>query len=1134
MYKNFTNYLCTPPGCINKFLLVMKLTTVLLIATFVQVSAAGFAQKVTFIKKDATLKQVFNEVYKQTGYSVFWTGTKAKNDLHVDADFKDASLEDVLKKSLENQPLDFTIEDKMIVIKEKEPSFFDNLKNKIKTELAQVTVTGKVNDETGQPLPGVTVKQKGTNNATGTDAKGQYSITVTDNSSVIVFSYIGYETQELAAKDIPNGSAITLKAMQTNLREVVVNKGYYSERRELSTGDVSIVTSKEIQNQPVSDPIQALEGRVPGLDIQQTSGLPGSYAKINIRGFNSILNGNDPLYIVDGVPFSSVSLSSSNIGTNPFGSPNGVVSNGTGTTGGGVGISPFSMISPLDIEDIQVLKDADATAIYGSRGANGVILITTKKGKVGTTKVDLNFQQGVSQVGHFIDLLNTQQYLAMRHEAFKNDGKTFPSISMNPKDNSYDVNGVWDTTRYTNWQKLLIGGAAHYTNAQASISGGNANTQFLIGAGYNRQGSVFPGDGIDQKESLHVNLTHMSADQKFQVQLTAGYVNDDNSLPIVDLTSFITLAPDAPTVYRGDGSINWQLLSGSATWNNPLSYLVTHANASSNNLSSSMNLNYEILPDLKVNSRFGFGRSEMNQTSLYPGASYPPPNNTDPSYRGAYLATTIFQNWIIEPQLTYHKKIARGSLDALVGASYQETTQKSMAESDYGFANDALINNPQAASVFQLQGDYNTEYRYTAFYGRLGYNWDEKYLLNITGRRDGSSRFGPGKQFGNFGAIGVGWIFSKEKFIENNLQFLSFGKLRASYGTTGNDQITPYQYLSTYSSNSSTYQGSTTLIPTSLQNPYLAWETIKKLEAGIDVGFLKERINLSASYYQNRSGNQLVLYPLPNSTGFSYIQYNLPAVVQNKGFELSLNTVNVKGKDFTWNTMAILSSSRNKLISFPGLANSPFVSNFVVGQPTSINRVFQIIGVNPQTGNYTYLTANSNGKPSFPQDLMNFPPLTPKYSGGVENNFKYKSLQLDFFIQYVNTLGVNYIQALGNAAGKFNQNEPTAILSRWQRPGDVTNIGRFSTNPNGNSPSNSYSQSNAKYTDASFVRIKNVALSYSLPTAWQQRAHLQNTRVFLQGQNLLTLTKYVGLDPETQGLSLPPLRTITLGISSSL
>jgi TonB-linked SusC/RagA family outer membrane protein len=1126
MYKIYTKTVCTPPGYIKKILLVMKLTTLILFAALMQVSAAGLAQRLTLVEKNATLKEVFNEINKQTNYNILWSSSQVNGDIKVDADFKDTPLLEVLDKCLENTDLTYSIENKNVVIKHKEPTLLD----RAKAYFDQVTVTGKVTNELGDPMPNVNVKEKGTSNGTTTDKKGLYTLKVAGDKSLITFTYIGYESQELQTKDLPDGAVIVLKPAPQNLQEVIINKGYYSEKQELTTGDVSIVDAKTIEEQPVSDPIQALIGRVPGLNIQQTSGNNGSYATIHINGLNSIANGNDPLYVIDGVPFSSMSLGSSAIGTTAIAGPNG----GANFNANGGGISPFSALNPDDIESIEVLKDADATAIYGSRGGNGVIIITTKKGKAGDTKFNLNASQGAGSVGHFMNLLNTQQYLQVRHQAYANDGLPFPSIATNPYDNNYDVDGVWDTTRNTNWQKALIGGTAQWTNIQGTLSGGNANTQFLIGGGYNRNTTVYPGDYVDRKASVHVSITHASNNQKFHLTLSASYVNDNNVLPTADLTQeALTLAPDAPPLYNPNGSINWQLYNGSSTFGNPLAPALQSSTAATNNLISNLDMSYLLLPGLTLKSDFGYNHDEMNENYIIPSSSEAPPYNTNPYDRNYDYANTVSQTWNIEPQLSYEKKIAKGTFNALLGATFQQSQQQSLTNYAVGFANDALITDPLAASITGIEGDTYSLYRYNAVYGRLGYNWKEKYLLNVTVRRDGSSRFGPDKEFGNFGSIGAGWIFSKEKFATDNLPWLSFGKFRGSYGITGNDQIANYGYLSTYYANSTTYQGITQLLPSGIANPNYSWEIDKKLEGGLDLGFLKDRINLSLSYYRNRTNNQLVGYPLPTLAGFTSYQYNLPATVQNTGLEATLNTVNIKENDFSWTTNVNFTLPQNKLISFPGLAGTGFANGYVVGQPLYIRRVWDYTGVNPQTGLYTFATSNPSGNLTVPQDYINEVP-TQKFYGGMQNSFTYKNFSLDVFFQFVKQLAYSYQYYFNNFPGATNSNEPTAVLNAWQAPGQLTTVEKFTTgNVNFPNQYEYFQRSTGVFTDASFIRLKNVSLSYRLPASWQQWAGMQNAKVFIQGQNLYTLTKYIGLDPETGDGGLPPLRMITGGLSAT-
>lgn len=1116
----------------------MKITTLLLITAILHVSATTLAQKVTLNEKNAPLIDVFNDITAQTNYDFAFTNETLKDAKLITISVKNEELADVLKKILGAQNLEFSIDNKLVTVKAAEVSLPDKLKAGIKAEMAQVTVTGKVQDELGNPMPGVTVRQKDNPSyGTVTNAKGNYSINVPDNNTTLVFSYIGYETQELQAKNIPAGSVIVLKASSTNLREVVINKGYYSEKQELSTGDVSVVTAKEIEEQPVSDPIEALKARVPGLYIQQNSGMPGSYAAIEIRGQNSIDNGNDPLYLIDGVPFNAVSLND-NIVPSPLGHSNSNTSNVTGNGGsinfspqGGSGMSPFNSINPYDIESIEVLKDADATAIYGARGANGVILITTKKGQAGDTKVDVNVQNGVSTVARQMSLLNTQQYLEMRREAFKNDGLAVPSITTDPSDYNYDIDGFWNQNSYTNWQKVLIGNNDNFTNAQIDLSGGTANTQFRIGLGLNNQGTVFPGDFSDKRASGNFSLNNSSSNQRFHAQFTGSYSYDDNNLPQIDLTQFITWPPDAPALYNPDGSLNWEPYNGTATFGNPLAYTLKTANVTTYSFNTNLVLRYQLIRGLELKSTFGYSRSEMDQTAITPATAFAPPNNVD-ARRNYFAGTGTAGVWNIEPQLNYHAKIAQGELNVLAGATIEHDTRSDFSFAANGFATDDQIVNPLSATTKTLYNDNYTQYRYNSLYGRVGYTWEDKYLLNVTARRDGSTRFGPGKEFGNFGAVGAGWIFSKENFA-SNISWLNFGKLRASYGTSGNDQIPDYQYLSTYSTIPTTYQGISGFQPARLYNPNIAWELDKKLEVGLDLAFLKDRIDLSASYFRNRTGNELVSYPLTSVTGFQNIEYNLPAVVQNTGAEFDWHSINIKTGNFSWSTSFNLTIPSNKLISFPNLENTPYQYSLRIGQPLSILIGYHYTGVNPQTGLYTFQTNSIDGLSLSTLDKNTATPVNQKFYGGFQNSFRYKKIQLDVMFQFVKQTKQNLLAYLSSPGVASNQ--PTYVLGRWQSQGNNSNIGRFETGntyPYGVDGSD-LGLSDRSVSDASFIRLQNLSLSYQLPDSWLKTIHLKNARVYIQGQNLFTITNYIGLDPESGGLNLPPLRTITGGLQAS-
>jgi len=1125
-----------PDGMTQKLLRVMKLTAILLIAACLQVSARTEGQAITLSLKNTALQKVLTEIEKQSGYNFIYGKDLISKADRVSIDVKDASLDKVLGLLFENQPLAYKISENYIVLSPKSPAVLNPVDVTINVPPPPIDIKGRITNADGEPLVGATVTVKGSDRSISTDADGRFSLNVSEGE-VLVITFVEYETKEVritskGLKNIGSSFFISLVPLVTSLNDVIINKGYYTQKQRYNTGNVFRVDGKDIQKQPVSDPLLALEGRVPGLYIQQASGIPGAYSKIMLRGQNSIYDpttklgtANDPLYVIDGVPYSSQSLTNTYRGGGAVGKP------GNSVYDRGAGLSPFNNLNPADIENIEVLKDADATAIYGSRGANGVILITTKKGKPGSTKFDINVFSGAGKVTRKQDLLNTQQYLQMRHEALQNDGQT-------PGPYDYDITGDWDSTRYTDWQKVLIGNTARFTNAQVNISGGNNATQFMIGGGYSNQTTVFPGDYNDIKASAHINITHQSADKRFKVQAGASYLNDNNKIPRVDLTTQVTLAPDAPAIYDAFGNINWGMKDFGFgiynTWTNPLAYTTEKAIAVTNNLTGNLNMAYTVLPGLEIKSSFGYTHSQMNQSLLTPSTFTAPPFNTDPLQRQSFFATNSVITWIVEPQVAFHKPFGKGVLDALIGTTIHENQSHSDGFDTKGYSSDALISNPLAASFFGLVQYGYTQYKYNALYARVGYIWDEKYILNLTANRDGSSRFGPGKQFGNFGAVGGGWIFSKEHFIEKGLRWLSFGKLRASYGITGNDGIQDYGFLSTYSPASSTYQGVTSLDPKGVINPDVHWEQVRKFEAGLELGFLKDRINLSLSFYRNRTGNQLINYILPTTTGFTQVQQNLAATIQNTGWELALNSTNIRTKNFTWSSSFNTSFPRNKLVAFDKLATSPYASTYIIGQSLFLSRVFHYTGVDPSTGLYTFATKNPNGVPGNADYIIKN--KTQSLFGGLNNSVRYKKWSLDLFIQMVKQTANNSRGGFGvpgsfDAYGFSGPNQPAYIFNRWQKPGQATDIQKFSTSGLASTLYNDISKSDAAVTDdASFVRLKNVALSYELPAGWRSKAHLQNARVYLQCQNLFTITKFKGMDPETgAGLSLPPLRMITLG-----
>ncbi|WP_316838129.1 SusC/RagA family TonB-linked outer membrane protein [Pedobacter nutrimenti] len=1100
----------------------MKLIIIIMTTCLLQVSAATFAQKFTYAKKDATYGLVFKEIIKQTGYKILYSDQILDKTKTINVDFKGAELKEVMETLLKNQPLSYEIDETTILIKEKEPTFLGRLAKR----WASIDANGRVVDSENRPLPGASVKVKKTGKGVSTDKDGRFFLRGVEEGAVLVVSFIGYLPKEVSAS--ANMGNVVLEQSLSKLDEVQVI-AYGTTTQRLSTGNVTTIKADVIEKQPVNNPLLALQGRVPGLFIEQATGFAGTGVKVRIQGQNSIFNGNDPLYVIDGVPFISQLL--------PGG--NSIVggSGGSGDTGSSVG-NPLSFINPSDIESIDVLKDADATAIYGSRAANGAILITTKKGNAGDTKVNMNLQSGWARVPRKLNLMNSEQYLEMRREALKNDGIGAPDPG--PYVDS-DVNGNWDTSRYTDWQKELIGGTAIFQDFNASVSGGNDRTVFLVSAGHHRETSVFPGDYADNKTSIHFNINNTSANQRFKIGFSGNYLFDNNQLPNLDLTSYaMQLAPIAPVLYGPDGSINWapDQSERSTFIANPIGYMFNSFLNKTSNLISNLNLSYEIVPGLEIKSVFGYNSLRSNGNNKYFLQSRPP-ETLSYSRRSTIFTNNDINSWSIEPQLTYNRNIGKGKLEVLLGTTISKKTSLGSGISAFGFSNDLVMDDILSATTVSANSSINSTYKYNAIFSCINYNWQDKYILNLTGRRDGSSRFGPKTQFHNFAALGGAWIFSNEFLTKDHLSLLSFGKIKASYGVTGSDQIPDYRFLSLYDpvQQDIAYQGVVTYQPNRLTNPYLEWEETRKLQFGLDLGFLKDRILLNANYYVNHSSNQLSGYALPITSGFYTIAKNLTDKITNSGWDFTITSINLQDKGLKWTSSINFTKFKSVLNYSP---DQRFSSTKVIGQPVSALYVYHFLGVDPVAGIYQF--EDRNGKPTTtPDNVLDktiLIDLAPRFYGGFSNSFFYKGFQVDFLFSFVKQIAQN--QGFGTnltpGAGKGGGNQLASLMDRWQSPGDVSSIQRFTTNRSDVSQAlGRVYESDAAWTDASYVRLKNVSLSWQLPEGWSKSARLQNCNIFIQGQNLWTLTNYQGLDPETKSsTTLPPLRVITIGLKVGL
>ncbi|MBW8683038.1 SusC/RagA family TonB-linked outer membrane protein [Chitinophaga rhizophila] len=1097
---------------IHKLLLITKLLFICTIIS-IQVTAATYAQKITLHYENAPLRDVLQSIRKQTGYYFFFASEYLEKATPVSVSLTNATLETTLSTVFKGQPFEYAIKGKMITVRPAPPSTVDKVAN----FFSVITVRGKVTDEEGNPLPGVTVILKEESGKMAvTDQHGNFLFDGVPDKGTLVVRMIGRETKEVGYTT-EKQLKIILKETDANLKEIQV-VAYGTVRKEFNTSNVSVISARDIQNQPVTNVQLALSGRVPGLFIKQGSGISASSVDVTVQGKNSIGNGNEPFYVIDGIPYTAQFTNASLM--------EGAIA--------GLSGSALNLINPADIESISVLKDADATAIYGSRAANGAILITTKKGKAGKTQLDINIQNGWGRISKMYDLLTPEEYLTIRKEQYINDGQPIPTLGSEVNWTNYDLS-VWSPNKYNDWQKQLVGGTAMLTNIQASLSGGNANTQFLTSYGYIRETTVYPNKLSNKRGNVHFNLNHSSSNNKFKYTLSATYLQGINTLNDEDLMrSAIILAPNAPDMYNADGSINWAPAPQNPGFYthtvNPAVYIGKPFEGKTNNLLANNNIGYEVVPGLIIKGSFGINRINGEETKLSPLTLFRP-DNPDKIRSARFLSKSV-NSWIAEPQITYNKVTNFGVLDLLIGGTVQQTNSNILQQIGSGHSSDAQLKNIAAAPQLDVDINVASKYKYNALFGRLNYRLRDKYILNLTARRDGSSRFGPENKLHNFYGIGGAWLFGKEEIINSDLPWLSFGKIKINYGTTGNDQISDYRYLSLLNNyyTNIPYLGTSGIYPTNISNPYLQWEETHKFNLGLEMGFLEDKLFLTANYFRNRSSNQLLLEDLPATTGFGNIDRNFPAVVQNTGIEMQLNAKVISNSRFNWRSSVNITLPNNKLISFPNLENSTYADRMVVGKSFSLAKVYKYMGVNTNTGLYEFMGADGKptSNPSPFTDRTELIDMNPRFYGGFNNTFEYARFTLDVLFQFTSQNGI--ADRFGNYAGYVNSNQQRYILDRWQKAGDVASIQKISLSGDAIVAYDAALNSDKSFSDASYIRLKNFALSYTISEKLMRKFNISRTRIFIQGQNLWTYTKYIGLDPETQATgSIPPLRMVNAG-----
>ncbi len=979
---------------------------------------------------------------------------------------------------------------------------------------AQRTVSGKVTDEKGEGLPGVNVVMKGTTTGVTTDLDGNFQISVPDDNTVLVFSSVGMTTQEVtvgARTIIDIGMSIDTKELQ----ELVV-VGYGTTLKTEFTGSSASINSESLGRLPVVSADQALQGLAAGVQVVSNSGTPGGGMSIRVRGQTSISASNDPLYVVDGVPIVSGNLQQNGLG---------------GQSG-----NALAGLNPNDIESIEVLKDASSTAIYGARAANGVVLITTKRGQTGTTKVDVGYMRGWGNPTNIIDVLNADEWEMIMNEARINGGLTPTNYDALP---NADVD--------TDWLDAVFR-TAIIEQFNVSISGGDDKTRYFLSGSYRDEegtlGNDVGGSGY-KRATARLNLDH-TASEKLTLGSSIGISYDQNSRIPNDnniygvLSTALLTAPNVP-IYVLDPETGEPTseYSPEPPFANPVQVLEKErALNSTKKVVGNVFFSYEILEGLSFRTDASVDYTQLTEDHYQPASTF----------QGAGVGTGLyntneFTTTLIEPTLRGSKTLGSNhNLTGVVGTTFQNRTNWRNSVSGQGFSRESLTYLTSAATI-TAGSSLRRDYAFQSVFGRVGYSFKGKYLANATVRRDGSSRFGPDNKFGTFWAVSGGWNFSEESFMDA-ISFIDYGKLRMSYGKTGNDQIGEFTYLGTWTGGAN-YLDQPASAPTRIANNALKWEETTTLDIGLELALFKSRVNLNVGYFDGSTVDLLYANPIPEATGFNSVQSNI-GEIRNWGWEFDVNTINVDMPNgFKWTTTANISFLRNEVVSLldPEPIVQGFASAIIEGQPLNTFYAYKFLGVNPATGMSMYQDVNGDGNITA-DDQTIIGDYQPSYLGGITNNFSYKGLTLSVFFQFIQGVDVYnntraFMEHLGTSAWGMDR----SVLRRWQKPGDITDIPRAATG----ATVGLNNEDNSRFLeDGSYLRLKNITLAYDVPNEIAAKAGLRTARIYFTGVNLLTFTNYSGFDPEvnvfnntntaqgTDFLTFPQSKQVFLGVNIGL
>ena len=975
-----------------------------------------------------------------------------------------------------------------------------------------IIIKGQVTDENGQPLSGVSINEKGTRNGTVTDLQGNFELRVQSSASILLISFVGYNLQEVKAEQ--ESLHIVLQKNVSSLDSVVVI-GYGTQKRSDLTGSISSIKSDDIASLPVPDIGQAIEGKAAGVQIV-SPGAPGSNVTIRVRGVGTV-NNSDPLLVIDGVPTDV----------------------------------PLNTINPDDIATLDILKDASASAIYGSRGANGVVIITTKKGKAGQNHLSFNVFMGTQKATNMVKMLDASQFALLNNEMLKNNNQPTYSGYANS-----DTLG-----KGTDWLDRLFR-TAPIQSYSLAYSGGSEKYNYYVSAGYLNQEGIVINTGY-KRYSLQFNSNAKVFEWlKFGNTLTLSH--DEKPSGSYDIRNTMAANPTLP-VFNPDGTYAGPV--GQPQWVGDVTNPIARAKLVKNN-TNGYNILGSLFGEVTIAKGFTFKTSGGIQAQFWDSRTWSPKYDYEPipqpsSYLSQQYNKSITLNW--DNYFTYDTHFGQlHHLAAMLGTNAQNNQTNWIGGNIQGFASDVTQQLNNGTTNPNVNGT-GYEWALASYFGRVNYDFDNKYLFTGTIRRDGSSRFGENNKWGTFPSVAVAWRVSQEKFLQHT-KFIDDLKLRAGYGVTGNQNIGNYSFASSLTSAVYVFNGN--VVPAEIamvmSNPNVQWESVEQSNVGIDGTLFNHRVTFTVDAYLKNTSNMLVPMPVPISTGYSdiVVPYINTGKVQNKGIEISVLSKNVVGR-FTWNTNLNISFNKNKVVALyqnapmyigSGIGLNGTLATNTVGYPVNsfygyvMDGIFQtqkevdaasvqVPGADPfnrtSPGDVRFRDLNNDGVINDADRTILGNP-NPQFIYAMSNDFSYKGFDLSIFLQGVQGNDIFNANNVFQESMAVAQNQTTKVLGRWEGEGSSNNIPRAIFND----PNNNSRISSRFLEDGSYMRIKNVTLGYTLPHSLLNNT-FQKARIYLSAQNLFTFTKYSGFDPEVPANGVdynvyPVTRILSVGLNITL